>query len=278
MNKKFYSSEKFQALFFPILYFCLAAALVVTGCFIFKKQYYQTVIVDGTSMMPTLTGGAYNPSSHSRGYIDVDGNHLLAQPRYHYGYADFHENAINGVKRFDVVVTHYPKSWGTSEETYVIKRVWGFPGETLNLIDDTENNQLIFTASRNGKITYKATAPIKTDYVTTYETEVKFNNKYYYGNYTNTMKVAEFHLQNKTFRVNVNGNVRKMSNKKLEKNEYFVMGDNWETSYDCYQNQTSPDKLTKKYLQGKVLYINAYSSMINGQPANLHEFKARYYF
>ena len=98
MDKKFYKNEKFQAVFFPVLYFGLSVALVITGCYIFKKKYYQPVIVDGKSMLPTLAGGTAADQP-----IVINGVSYPARYRYHYGIADLHEHSVNNIKRFDVI-------------------------------------------------------------------------------------------------------------------------------------------------------------------------------
>ena len=67
----------------------------------------------------------------------------------------------------------------------------------------------------------------------------------------------------------------------LEKNEYFVMGDNWASSTDCYHNRGSSVKLTKNYLQGKVVCIQGYGKVEESTGGDYtikekHPIKARY--
>ena len=266
MEKKFYKNEKFQAVFFPLLYLVLTVSIVVTGCYIFYKKYYQPIVVDGSSMQPTLVGGG---SSH------VPGNTY----RYHYGIADLHNSAINNLKRFDVVVTYYPSSWmGGTDTTYKIKRVWGFPGETINLTYNSGEQTFTFTVANafdGFNKTYKSS--VISSLEKTFEIEHMEGNKRVIQNATTTFSVAKFSIPSKSFYINANGK-RTITNKTLGKDEYFVMGDNWASSTDCYEKITSPDKLTRRYIQGRVLYINAYVSLVDGDPAEFHKFKERYYF
>lgn len=275
MITKFYKSEKFQAVFFPVLYFLLAAALVVTGCFIFKKKYYQPVIVDGTSMLPTLSGG--RSFDEYKTFQDKEGNpvNVAVSYRYNYGTADLHRHSVNNIKRFDVVVTHYPKTWGTEDGIYIIKRVWGFPGETISLTYDSTEKAYTFTAEAKGK-KYEIKAPV-VSYTKSFETECIFENKRYIYNEEKTFTAAKFVLKNKTFYTNVITQ-RTFSNHKLGKNEYFVMGDNWDKSTDSYSNIGNSHKLNKPYILGRVLYIYAYASLVNDNPTAFHEFDKRYNF
>ena len=267
MNTKFYKNEKFQAVFFPVLYFLLTISIVVTGCYIFNKKYYQPIVVDGSSMQPTLIGGG---TSH------VAGNTY----RYHYGVADLHNPAINNLKRFDVVVTYYPSGWmGGVDTTYKIKRVWGFPGETINLEYDSSTTVFTFSVTNayDGKNkTYKSEAI--TTIERTYEIEHMEAKKRVVEKTTTTFSAAKFSIPSKSFYINAGGTKRQIVSKTLEKNEYFVMGDNWASSTDSYEKINHPEKLTRKYIQGRVLYINAYVSLEKGDPVDFHTFKERYYF
>ena len=267
MIKKFYKDEKFQAVFFPLLYLVLTVFIVITGCYIFYKKYYQPIDVDGTSMQPTLVGG---------GTSNVPGSTY----RYHYGMADLHDSAINSLKRFDVVVTYYPDSWvgGQKDTTYKIKRVWGFPGETISLSYDITAHSYTFAVSnsRNGhNETYKSST--LTTIERTFEIEHMEGNKRVIENTTTTFSAYKFSIPSKAFYVNESDSKRQFS-RTLGKSEYFVMGDNWNRSTDCYEKISYPDRLTRKYIQGKVLYINAYVSLVNGTPTAFHTFKERYYF
>ena len=136
----FLKGEKFQKIFYPTIYFVLTIGLVVTGFFVFKRNYYTNVYVSGSSMSPTLIGGE--------------------RDRYHYGISDNHRKTISLLERFDVVVTYYPSSWG-SDDSYKIKRVWGFPNETITMSFAEDTKTYTFQASTNGEVTYTITAPIE---------------------------------------------------------------------------------------------------------------------
>ena len=59
--------------------------------------------------------------------------------------------------------------------------------------------------------------------------------------------------------------------------EYYVMGDNWSASTDCYE-KSSVEKLTKSYLQGRVISITANVSYYNNVTSNMHEISERHDF
>ena len=264
MKKKFYQNEKFQRIFFPILYFVLTIGIVITGCVIFYNKYYTPILVDGSSMMPTLVGGSVVSGE--------DCNY-----RCHYGIADLHKNAINNFKRFDVCVTYYPSSWVSDPKESIIKRVWGFPGEKIKLSYDAEKYQYTFTAS--GEFgNYKVTANLEV-INRKYEAQYYVGNKIKFRNVETTFTAAKWKVNNKTFYTNAGLQIRNFE-KTLGKNEYFVMGDNWGQSTDSYTQKDSQDKLTKKYIQGRVVCINAYATPDGSkdQAVYIHKIKERYNF
>lgn len=270
MGEKFYKKEKFQGIFFPILYFLLTIAIVVTGCVIFYNKYYQPILVDGSSMMPTLVGGDYSKKT-----ITIDGAQYPINYRSHYGIADLHKNAVNNLKRFDVCVTHYPASWTGSSDASIIKRVWGFPGETIELTYDSDNLSFTFSVEK-GSYKYKVTAPV-VEITRKYEAEYLVNNKRKFTTVSDTFTAARFKVANKTFYTNATAH-RTFAKRTLANNEYFVMGDNWSGSSDSYTHLTSPDLLTKKYIEGKAVCIKGYATSLNNEAKFIHKTKERYNF
>lgn len=221
-------SEIFDNILTPVIYILFAALFAFTGCYIFQEYYYTNIYVSGRSMNPTLIG----TNIHS------------------YGYADTSANAINGLKRFDVLITYYPDEWmgGVEDTVYKVKRLWGLPGETISLTYDSELSSFTFTACKNGK-----------EYVyNSFELETK-------AFYTSSLKekedllVAGFKVGNKHFYTSVGTDVPnyRQFNLTLANNEYFVMGDNWANSTDSYMNvlKYGHHNLVRKYLRGKVICI-----------------------
>ena len=252
MDKKFYNNEKFQKTFYAVLYLVCAFAFVISGCYIFYKTYYSNVYVSGTSMSPTLVGG------------NVDG-------RNHYGISDNHRTAINNLRRFDVVITDYPNDWiGKSEDdadtVYKIKRVWGFPGETISLSFD--DNKYTFTASIDQKVVYETTASISA--------------KTYDG--LGSLTVATFSDNKRSFDVNAfaNESAKRHFNQitlDKDKQEYFLMGDNWAASSDSYSHlNSSSHKITYDNLQGKVVAIKGTAIVVNGELKEKKKIRNMYYF
>ena len=270
MKTKFYQDEKFQGIFFPVLYFLLTIGIVITGCVIFRNKYYQPILVEGSSMQPTLIGGGATGQT-----VEYKGNSYSVNYRSHYGYADLHNSAVNNLKRFDVCVTYYPDAWTAEDGASIIKRVWGFPGETLNLTYNSTTLEYTFSVSKNGKKIEEYKAPV-TQITRKYEGEFSVNGKRHYTTIIKTFAAAKFSVGNKSFYVNAA--TQRTFNKTLDKNEYFVMGDNWSASSDSYSNRTSTSLLTKKYLQGRAVCINAYATASGNEAVAIHKIKARYKF
>ena len=253
--RAFFASEKFQMIFYPTLYFAMAVAMVFTGCFIFQRNYYINVYVSGSSMSPTLIGGG-------------------EWGRNHYGISDNHRRTLSNLKRFDVVVTYYPSSWGSSDESYKIKRVWGFPNETITMSfeDETYN----FKVTKDEKVTYTVDAKVS-------------DKTYSFNNVSNTYRVATFNTEYRTFDTRVLRTAymdnpssinyeRKSFSVTLKENEYFLMGDNWTGSSDSYSNMGSSQRITFDLLQGKVIAIQGTAKVVNNELTDKQKTKDRYYF
>lgn len=269
MKTKFYQNEKFQRIFFPVLYFLLTIGIVITGCVIFYNKYYEPILIDGSSMMPTLVGG--DPTGRT---ITVDGQQYSVYYRCHYGIADLHKNAVNNLKRFDVCVTHYPSSWGATSDTSIIKRVWGLPGDKIQLTYNEDSLSYTFTVSNKSGVN-KYTAP-RANISRTYEAEYKVGKKTRYTKVKDEFYASKWSVGNKTFYTNIDQ--RREFDITLGKNQYFVMGDNWGHSTDSYTERSKAEKLTRGYLEGKAVCITGYATAQGKNAINIHKIKERYNF
>ena len=238
MSEKFSPKEKFQKVFYPLLYLLSVVVFVLSGTYIFNTLYYTKIYVNGDSMAPTLIGNA--------------------SQRVHYGICDNHDSALQSLKRFDVVITLYPDSWTADKETYKIKRVWAFPGETISLDEyknpETKKTQYKFTATKDNTTTYQIIG-----------TAVKkeFNT---YGE----IITVKFTTPNKTFYTKIGSSSeitthREFENLSLDKNnkEYFLMGDNWTDSSDSYSNLDKGERITYKNLKGRVVAIQGTAKLVD---------------
>ena len=222
---KIFKSEKFQKIFYPIFYILFAAAITVSGCFIFNRYYYTNIFVSGPSMLPTLVGD--------------DTNNI-----HQYGIADTTSKAIDRMKRFDVCITYYPDAWNV-RKALIVKRVWGFPGERLVLNSNATQSE--FTVYRNEEAIYQVTAPLEHNHpVDTIIDQI-------------TMDVYKFDVGHKIFYTA--SKQARTFDYTLGSDEYFVMGDHWGDSTDSYAKYTVSSKLTRNFIQGKIICIQGYGKV-----------------
>ena len=225
------------------MYTIFIVGIAISGCMIFTKTFYTNIFVSGPSMLPTLLGE----------------NNM-----HHYGIADTSNSAIDNLKRFDVIITYYPKSWGASEEL-IVKRIWGFPGETLTMV--TTDSESRFKVTVGEETRYTIVAPKSEKVVDKVDSKVTMNT------YCFKTERKIFHTnaaQQRTFTITLNDN------------QYFVMGDNWGNSTDSFAKITSPERLNRSNIQGKVICIQGYAKVEkNGDEYNIiekHEISPMYNF
>ena len=202
MNKK----KLIKAIIWPILYIVLVATVCINAVLVFRSYYYTPIYISGRSMMPTLKGDSEM----------VD-----------YGIIDTHSYAINDMvknkKRFKIITTYYPFSTGSSSDyvggyvpggenevsenaSYKIKRVYAFPGEVFKFEADVEHNSVNFYVKDADDIrSWENILPQKIKFNRTINLAIKGANYYNYEHLT-----------------------------PLEENEFWVMGDNYTASSDCY--------------------------------------------
>lgn len=209
--------KKLKLIFWPFIYLILIISVCVSFVLIFRSYYYRAIFVSGSSMNPTLNGNV--------------------SERVDYGIIDAHDNAIKRVKRFQIITTYYPFAdshdyvnpfvpGGNNEihkydSSYKIKRVYAFPGETFKFV---VNYDAVETAiEKGGNRTEEGKYYL--------QQSIEFHLKTSSG---------EFEKQNIKFKRNIDPDkVDRYDNFEytLGKEEYWVMGDNYQASSDCFSKK-----------------------------------------
>ena len=125
-----------------------------------------------------------------------------------YGIVDAHDYAIDHVAkdklRFKIITTHYP--FLSTNASYKIKRIYAFPGESFKFTDYTDPD----TGER--KIDFYVRAGFTMSWDNVQPVTISFNRKYQYAS----------------------KNYNYEHNEPLGSDEFWVMGDNYEVSYDSF--------------------------------------------
>ena len=211
--------RKIKLIIWPIIYLVLIINVCISFILVFRSYYYRSIFVSGSSMEPTLHG--------------------TVSERVDYGIIDDHNSAINRIKRFQIITTYYPFPGSTdykggythgevniideNEASYKIKRVYALPGETIRFI---VNETLMAEAKAKGEIEPfgnetqdLAQKALQVEVVTTegktIQPKIKFKRR------IDTKKLQDYvgfeHV--------------------LNDDEYWVMGDNYSASSDCFSKR-----------------------------------------
>ena len=208
--------NKFKMIIWPIIYLVLILNVCISFILVFRSYYFRSIFVFGSSMQPTLNG---------------------VGERVDYGIIDDHKNAIDNLKRFQIVTTYYPfpnsndyvggykhgeKNVINEEDaSYKIKRVYGFPAETIRFEVDLE----LYATIENAKDDEMS----KEQKQETAQKCIKFFSKK-----TGDLQFVEHPIK---FKRNIDISKIPSYNNfeyQLGEDEYWVMGDNYSTSSDCF--------------------------------------------
>ena len=201
--------KKLKAIIWPIIYLVLIIGVCISGAMVFHSYYYTPIYVSGSSMDPTLSGTGEM----------VD-----------YGIIDTQKYVIDNMikndstkerNRFKIVTTYYPFSSGAGDyvggytpggnnvvdeknASYKIKRIYAFPGECFKFEADTKNNTVNFYVKSSQVLPWPE-VPVK----------IKFDRKINLSKH----------------------NYNYVHDTPLGDNEFWVMGDNYTVSYDCFSTK-----------------------------------------
>ena len=218
--------KKLKKIIWPIIYLVLIVNVCLSFILVFRSYYFRAIFVSGNSMNPTLKGGS----------------------RADYGIIDDHKSAINSIKRFNIVTTYYPFAKSSdyvngykhgeanvidkNNSSYKIKRVYGLPGETIKFdLDPIWAEKVTFlingggseeeTVNAIGKAIVFSVKKVASEEFE--EQKITFNRLFKESsNYVDINKYNDFEYT-------------------LGEDEYWVMGDNYCSSFDCFSaNNKSP--------------------------------------
>ena len=212
--------KKIKLVIWPIIYLVLIINVCISFILVFRSYYFRSIFVSGSSMEPTLHGQVGD--------------------RVDYGIIDDHESAINRIKRFQIITTYYPfpgssdyvggYSYGEDnvidekEASYKIKRVYAFPGESIRFTIDQD----MYQEALRKKAAGDQWGVLAQDYAQR-ALKVEIRKK-------GSDKFVEQKIKFKR-RIDI-GKIGNYEDYQFDcdedKNEYFVMGDNYSASSDCF--------------------------------------------
>ena len=209
--------KKIKLVIWPIIYLVLIINVCISFILVFRSYYFRSIFVSGSSMEPTLHGQVGD--------------------RVDYGIIDDHESAISRIKRFQIITTYYPFTGSSDyvggyshggdnvinekEASYKIKRVYALPGETFQYVVDEEYEAKALSLAEEKKDNYCA----EVQYAASKAIQFKVNGKLVDINFKRKIDPAKIRNY-KTFN---DGEPRTLGD-----DEYWVMGDNYSASSDCF--------------------------------------------
>lgn len=215
-------NNKVKSFFLLLLNVILLVLFLLTLGFctqiVVLHSMYTLFYVVGDSMYPTLNGDATRSdgAEHSGNWGNYDAWGAVDYYTIDFGYMLSHD-FLDDLRRFDVVVTHYPDDSESSGSK--IKRVVGLPGESL-YFDESGDLYVRYPEADEYVL-------VSQDHLTLRNKEqTAFSQSIRYGNLsTNPVELGE--------------------------GEYFVVGDNRTASSDS--RNVGP--IDAKYLEGKAILI-----------------------
>lgn len=272
---------------FLILIF--VASLSISAFLIYVRvKYPNPCFVNGMSMYPTLNadgykyeGGVYRPLRYTDSNQGKDDS-------VDYGFTDDSSSAIEGIKRFDIVVTYYKKDFvepynfdldlsknhiDDANHAPKIKRLIGMPGETITLkADGTPMGKLYVWTETSSK-----TEPSESDAVAQPLTQADYdrplqaikgfeNQTYppmaaaYYGSNSNSVASHTWILGKKDSILGDTG---------INADEYLVMGDNRTGSNSLDSRWLEIGPVYRYYIQSKVVMMIGRCKISSDSSCNL---------
>lgn len=210
------------------VYLAILVSLCFSGVILFEKTQYILTYVDGNSMYPTLNSGT---------------DYALIKDNIHYydcGLVDESQEMKQYLERNDVIITYYNKDYNQNGvlingANKKVKRLLGFPGETITLNVDENNIRHVYINGEEEKLPYDV------------------NDAKYKGGNPNH-KNCEITLGD---------------------DEYFVIGDNWNTSQDSSDFTIGP--VTSNMITGILVKIIGYCSVKEGEIKDIYRTTPRYF-
>lgn len=211
--------KRFKLIIWPLIYLILIISVCLSFILVFRSYYYRSIFVSGSSMEPTLHG--------------------TVSQRVDYGIIDDHTSALSRIKRFQIITTYYPfedsrdYSGGythggeniidESEASYKIKRVYALPGETFKFVIDEDSKKAAaeFDDPWCEQAQYYAQKAINF-YVKSSDSDEFVQQKITFKRKINISKIDEY------------GTLAPVT---LDEDEYWVMGDNYSASSDCFSKR-----------------------------------------
>ncbi len=221
----------------------VAVAGISANVLYLSVNYGDAFFVDGASMYPTLNkDGLMKKSDGSYGPITWKSAEQSDGDYVDYGWARMGERGLSDLQRFDIAITYYPADMNRQSDgsykpksgaSLKIKRVVAFPGETITIRPDLDENGNIATPWGTMTIT-------KTD-----GTIESYSSFYSFDDFED--------VDGETYRSKITSANQTVGPLKLADDAYFVLGDNRASHYSS--DSRTVGAIPSYCLQGKAYVV-----------------------
>lgn len=206
----------------------LSAIIILLAVFVFSavirfKIRYEVNICQQYSMVPTL-----NLSIYLDGYVYTSSSSNTAVQPGDYVILDTKSTEFEVGDIVSAIVNWDTNNDGVLEEEHIVKRLIGTPSDWIKIVEtELEDGSIQYDLYVNGEILYSKAQYEFVGYSTITGEAMYLDNTYTYKNYLAYLKYYE---GTSSVQTDENGDKCIV----LGEDEYLIIGDNWQSSYDCF--------------------------------------------